>query len=136
MVSQHVLLQICHKYCLIHFICFAFRYTYNISACFVQFVVPLLIAFPVYLSIYCKIRNRPQSQHSYNNYRFIFHHHYLHTIHSVNSKLYTLLLFFCLTIYFPTQGFNWSCTLRDLLRETNCFLQFYTKLSVLLLLLT
>jgi hypothetical protein len=37
------------------------------TACFVQFVLPLLIVFTVYASIYLRLKVRPQSQHVSNN---------------------------------------------------------------------
>ncbi len=46
-----------------------FRTAYKLSSMFVQFLLPLLIVFAVYLSILCRLRHRPQSQHSENNRR-------------------------------------------------------------------
>ena len=42
---------------------------YNLFSSFVQFILPLLIVFVVYCSIYCRLKNRPQSQHEQNNRR-------------------------------------------------------------------
>ena len=35
---------------------------YNITRCFIQFILPMLIVFAVYASIYIQIKNRPISQ--------------------------------------------------------------------------
>lgn len=48
---------------------FAFRLVYDICRLIVQFVMPLLVVFGVYLTIFWRLKNRPISQHSSNNKR-------------------------------------------------------------------
>ena len=55
-------------WCILQF-CFALRLVYDISRCFVQFVLPLLVVLGVYISIFCRLKDRPVSQHSENNRR-------------------------------------------------------------------
>lgn len=46
-----------------------FRLVYDICRLIVQFVMPLLVVFGVYLTIFWRLKNRPISQHSSNNKR-------------------------------------------------------------------
>ena len=46
-----------------------YRTIYYFSSTIVQFVMPLVIVLGVYVTIYCRLRHRPQSQHSENNRR-------------------------------------------------------------------
>ena len=48
---------------------FFYRIVYDISRCFVQFVLPLGVVLCMYVSIFCKLKERPLSQHSENNQR-------------------------------------------------------------------
>jgi hypothetical protein len=45
------------------------RLVYDVCRCVVQFVMPLLVVLGVYVSIFCRLKNRPISQHSDNNQR-------------------------------------------------------------------
>ena len=47
----------------------SFRIVYDVSRCFVQFVLPLGVVLCMYISIFCKLKERPLSQHSENNRR-------------------------------------------------------------------
>ena len=46
-----------------------FRIVYDVSRCFVQFVLPLGVVLCMYISIFYKLKERPLSQHSENNQR-------------------------------------------------------------------